>query len=320
MKSIGICDRNGKEIVEGDTLQLFMKDTQKNEYYDFLKVDKFICYVTENTLNIGAIIEEQFFSNGKRVGTYQQEMDFLISENYEMSDGEVITKDRYIKEILEDGSSLDDIQILRRNSLYGCTNFYHAFYHVEKEIIKESVTGVERELILSSTSDLLINLVDGTTINPDKELLIELSKEMIEWVKDSSLIIYEDDSSVEGVFTHLKAVTNRKTNYEHSYDFYGCNEKGEVTYFEYNENLVKQRAKFSELRKQYDIDNQKLLDDGMNEKEARSIAFPKFQASKKEIENSRDYKTKSELNIMITLNASADVLSHLVKNGSVIVN
>ena len=322
-----IFDKNGKEIVTGDTIE-FTNITKllSKEYKEFFKIDRMTAEVIDLGNEFGLSFLTKYYSNGVRIGTYQDHLDFKLSGD----DGELLNqkeevitpeelKKLYTEEVAYRNAKMTDYvkdtPISNRTDSY---SFMHGFFHPEKVIIKEKATGKEREEILSKAhlEDVVMTLDNGFKINFKKHYILELSKEAKDFVLERFMLLMEDEL-FDGDFTHLSFKTKKLTNSEHSFDFNPTNEHGEITYFTYNNNRDKQNAAYAEYRPINEEYREQLRKEGKTEEEVTKLGRTNWREKVKSINSDKSIMDRNEVTEMfISMTSSTDVVNKLLELGA----
>ena len=269
--------------------------------------------------SIGVCIAERLYSNGIRVDTYQNELDFCLQESFSDKDGNLITKKSYVKELDKKNLKLEDFQDNKTNSCEDIYSFMQNFYHVKKEISEEFFSGKEREQILSlNTDNLKIILNNNQVFDPKKTLLIELSPESLIFVKEQSTLMLEEVFT-EGYFTHLITKTKIMNEYEHSYSFGTCDKNQKETFFSYHFNQKKYNEALDLYREKLKKDRVDLSEQGLSKRDIDKINIKLFQKKKQTLNECKEIMDKKNMeDLFISLSSSFDVLNVLVSQGSTI--
>lgn len=322
-----ILDKNGKEIVTGDTVSLPNLDRiLSEEYKEFFKIDSIIVDVIDDGNEFGLSFLKKYYSNGVRIGTYQDHLDFKLSgkpEDLKNTKDEIISKeemtDIYNKEVASRNKTMSDFAdekpISNRTDSY---NFMHGFFHPEKEIIKEKAQGKEREAILEKDylEDVVMSLSNGFKINFKKNYILELNKESKDFVMERFMLLMEGEI-FDGDFTHLSFHTNKLKGTEHSFSFNPTNAQGEITYFTYNRNMEKLNAAYAEFRPINEEYRESLRSEGKSEEEVKKMGFKNWKNKVKMIDEDKSLMYRNEVTKMfISMTSSTDVVNKLIEMGS----
>jgi hypothetical protein len=317
MKRLGLFDVNNEEIVEGDELNIKLSESDSVvDYYKFFKINKIIAKVLDSNGSVGVKVSLSYYSNNIKVNTtYQSDLDFICN-GLNTSDQEKKKKDleenlRKLNLNLSDNKEDRNISTLS-NSI----DFAHSFVHKSKEIINK-VENKERSLaLLSNNENLNIQLLNGKTLKANNEFLIELSEKAKNYVASINNTLYED-SIIEGDYTHLRVSPKKNEKYEFGLNFYGCDKTGKPTLITYQINNEKRNERFSERRKDINLEREKLISKGLTEKDANIKIRKQWDIDTKAMDKDKSLMDERPFgSLFISLTSSVDVIDVLLFMGS----
>ncbi len=284
MNSINKKDSEGKEIFEGDTIQLTdAKAYFEEDFLSFLNIDKITVYVVPMNGQVGVDLEYHFFSNDvETLITYAQHRDYALSKAETSEDTDEINKSF---ESL--GERKGDVLKTVLSSKNKPIDFAHQFVHKKKTIIKETVVGDERDV--SKNEDRVIVYDNDKKAPIDQSFIVVLSEAGKKRALEVHESLYENDNGYKGDFNQIKLVPNIKRDGEHEFKAIPLNEHFLNEFYSIEESTEKRMDERREVLRPIRHEIEKWKEDN---KDLDSTQFEKIHTQKLE----RYKKALSELN------------------------